>query len=45
MIKMHGRALATLRWVIVLASILAWPSVGHAQESIINGTVTDSTRN
>lgn len=43
MIKRHRTTLATLRWMIVLASMLLWPGVGRAQESVINGTVTDTT--
>ena len=34
----------TLAIVLMLSgAMLAWPSVGHAQEATVNGTVTDST--
>ena len=39
----HARAFTTLRWVMVMAAILAWPVAGHAQEAAVNGSVTDMT--
>ena len=32
-----------VRWLIVVAAILALPAMGYAQEAVITGTVTDST--
>jgi hypothetical protein len=29
--------------VLLIAALLAWPSVSHAQEAVLTGTVTDST--
>ena len=37
------RSSATWRWMIALAVILAWPGLGYAQDSVVNGVVTDST--
>lgn len=43
MFNMDVRPLAAARWACGLLLILAWPALGHAQDAVINGTVTDST--
>ena len=32
----------TTRWILV-AALMIWPAVAHAQEAVLSGTVTDTT--
>ena len=40
---MNLRAFSTLRSMLIATAILVWPAIGYAQDSVVNGTVTDST--
>ena len=42
-IRMITASWRSIRRVLTILTILAWPAVGYAQQAIITGTVTDSS--